>query len=145
MNELKQIEELTGMNTVSCSCDKCVKMCKTATCIGTPSDILKLLAHGYRNSLFKTVWAAGLRYGIPPIEMVQLEFDPVKRQCVMLDEHGRCKLHDLGLKPTEGRLADCRVTEMPKGKFPPNWVVALMWESPSQINTVRLIDMAMEK
>lgn len=144
MNELQQIIELTGMAPVECHCQTCQDMCKRTPCLGTPTDILNLLAAGYRDKLIVTMWSACVEYGIPTIEMVQLKTDPNTGHCVMF-ENGRCKLHSLGLKPTEGKLADCRVKEMKAGKIPPSIVTALMWESPSQMKTIHLVEMAMGK
>lgn len=143
--EQEQIEELAGMKELSCSCDKCVKMCKTAPCLGTPSEILRLINAGHKANIVGTLFVAGLKYGIPPIDMIQLEYDEDKRQCVMLTDEGKCSLHDSGLKPLEGKLADCRITAMPPGKFPPAWCVAFTWTFPANRNIIRLIRKALEK
>lgn len=126
MTELEIIEQHTGMKVNSCTCDKCVKMCKTAPCLGTPQDILNLFEAGYGDYIHKTTWRAGKPYGFPDIQMFQIRFDNDRHQCPLL-ENSRCMLHESGLKPTEGKIADCKVFELEEGKYPPAWMVALSW------------------
>lgn len=102
--ELKEIIRRTGRKPIECKCAKCRSQCFQTPCLGTPYDIVKLLLNGYHESLIHTVWAVGMVVGsgIPPVEMIQLEQG--KSGCVLFKD-GLCPLHDLGLKPTEGRLS----------------------------------------
>lgn len=95
---------LDKLTPVSCSCDKCVNICRTAPCIGTREDILKLVKSGYGNRLFPTVLAAPIvltMFG-KPVSIVASKFENGK--CTFLTEENKCELHDIGLKPTEGKI-----------------------------------------
>lgn len=102
MDSRMQIMAKTGKRITECTCSSCKQMCSRQVCIGTPDDILKIAEAGYAHLLVPTTWAAGIYAGIPPIQMVQLS--PGANGCCMF-ENGLCKLHDKGLKPTEGVLA----------------------------------------
>jgi len=84
-----------------CACEKCKQMCKNSPCFGTPDDILKLIAAGYKDKLAESIWLDQQWEGIWPVVA------PIKTNsgCIFLTDTGLCKLHDLGLKPTEGRIA----------------------------------------
>lgn len=74
--------------------------------MGTPSDIEKLKAAGYADRIYPTVWLAGIAMGIInfPIEMEQPLYDTARGCCTFFKD-GLCELHELGLKPTEGKLS----------------------------------------
>jgi hypothetical protein len=139
MTELEKIETLSGLNNHSCSCGQCVNMCKTAPCIGTPQDILNIINAGYRDKVALTQWRAGVKYGLPELHMVAPIYDDQRGACVFLNKWGLCDLHDRGLKPTEGKLANCKVDRVAPGKYPPAWIVAALWDSPGEAKTISLI------
>jgi hypothetical protein len=146
MTDIEMIEHYSGMKPVSCSCNTCVDMCKRSVCLGTPQDILNLINNGYIDKLEESLWTAGLKRGFPVIEMVQLIYDEEKKRCVMLDENGKCKLHNLGLKPMEGKYADCKITQLEDGKSPPGYIAAVMWtDFHESSKTIKLINKAIEK
>ena len=91
-----------------CSCQKCQNMCKTP-CIGTPIEMGAISKSGFRDRLAITGWAAGIALGTHDkiITIVAPLYDE-KRDCCTFFKNGKCELHDLGLKPTEGRFADCK-------------------------------------
>lgn len=96
-----------------CSCEKCQNMCKKCPCLATPEEIDKIAAAGFADKLAHTEWAVGLQFGMPLITMVQIRAlpstdnqDGAQGQCPFYNEKGLCDLHDLGLKPMEGRLAN---------------------------------------
>jgi hypothetical protein len=100
----------------SCSCKACKGMCKKTPCLGTPSDILKIIEAGYKKEIASTYWAAGVVHGQGPIEMFQ-PFQNKNGRCVFLDCNDLCKLHDKGLKPIEGRLASHKQKGTPLAFF----------------------------
>ncbi len=102
-------------------------MCRTAPCMGTPHDILKLIEAGYQDMIRERTFTTGQQFGVMPINMWQPIYDPDQHACVFLAGN-RCKLHKSGLKPTEGKLADCKVYELKTGKMPPWLIVALTWD-----------------
>lgn len=69
-----------------------------------------LIEAGYKDKLAVTMWGVGmiigsLSYSIPMIQIVE-----TPDGCVFF-ENGLCQLHDLGLKPTEGRLSHHTIKE----------------------------------
>ena len=96
--------DLDNLTPVSCSCGTCVNMCRTAPCIGTKEDIIKLSKAGYAKRLAPTTLVAPIIFQLfgRPITIIGAKFD---KQCTFLTEDNKCELHDKGLKPTEGKLA----------------------------------------
>jgi len=80
-------------------------MCKTP-CIGTPLEMGKISVAGFRDRLSETFWAYGKLVGTHDkfIKIIAPTYDE-KRECCTFFKNGKCELHDLGLKPTEGRYA----------------------------------------
>ena len=113
-----------------CACDACKKMCKTQPCIGTPEDIYKIVDAGFGEKLCPTTWLTGMATGTyhRPVRMLQpkaLE----DGSCAFLDENNMCTLHDLGLKPTEGRqsLHSDRLKSIKEFKESANYLTAMSW------------------
>lgn len=103
-NILKKIIRKTGRKPIECKCEECKKQCRTP-CLGTPYDIKNLIDAGYKDYLMATGWAVGLvlgrlNYAIPMVQAIQKD----DGWCIFY-ENGLCKLHNLNLKPTEGRLS----------------------------------------
>ena len=103
-SSLQKIIRRTGRKPIECKCQECKKQCRTP-CLGTPQDILKLVEAGYKDKLMPTHWAVGLvlgklSYTIPMIQAIQTD----EGWCIF-HKDGLCSLHELGLKPTEGRLS----------------------------------------
>ena len=99
----EKISRATGRYPVSCNCPLCRQQCLTP-CLGTPQDIWRLIEAGYGSKLRLTYWAVGMLVGelsfpIPMVQALQTQHG-----CVFW-ENGLCRLHDAGLKPTEGRLS----------------------------------------
>lgn len=120
MNEDEEKIDLAKMPSVDCptgGCDRCVQMCSNRPCWGTPEDARRLIAAGYGSRLMADYWAVA-RDGdaliiAPAIEGYESKHAPFwpRGRCTFLTPDGKCELHDLGLKPTEGRIADCREDE----------------------------------
>jgi|688.fasta_scaffold355883_3 hypothetical protein len=110
-----------------CSCDVCKNMCKTTPCLGTPEDISKIMLAGYGDKLAMTNWGTGMVVGTNDtfVEMIQPCMTP--SGCAYLDEKGLCTLHDLGLKPTEGKLANHSEKPVNDFKETINYKVAMSW------------------
>ena len=47
MTEHENIKKETFSSENSCSCNECKKMCTVAPCMGTPSDILRIINNGF--------------------------------------------------------------------------------------------------
>lgn len=83
----------------SCQCNICKSMCKHAACIGSPSDIRKISNAGFKDHLEP----ACVKIDDKPHYLIVPKEN--EKGCVFLTEKGLCMLHDLGMKPEEGRLA----------------------------------------
>ncbi|WP_462353883.1 hypothetical protein [Alistipes timonensis] len=126
MSALERIMRATGRKPINCKCKICQSFCQTP-CLGTPEDILRLFDAGYGDKLKLTYWGVGMLYGMLnyPILMVQLSHQPTG--CVLF-RNGLCELHELGLKPTEGRLAHHILTsENLSFRKSLSWNVAREW------------------
>lgn len=117
----------SGVEPSECSCNSCLNMCRQTPCLGTPLDIHNLIEAGYGDRLSETVWVAGLRYGVPPVAMIQSEFDEGRGCCTFLTDFGLCELHEIGLKPTEGKLATCNPKISITPSNAPAFIIAKMW------------------
>lgn len=131
MTEQEYIIDKSDSTINECACNTCQNMCKKAACIGTPDDMMKLIDAGYTDRLDLYNWAGAIKHGIPIVENVVIPiFDKEKGCCTFFTEDGKCELHDLGLKPLEGKLADCKRTEIAADKIPPAIMVAWSWKNP---------------
>lgn len=142
MTEQEKIEFYSDRQQVQCACDECKQMCKTMSCLPTPSEALAIVDHGFLDKLQPVNWNAGAKHGFPMTELYMPKFDAEKGCCVFFTDDGLCQLHDLGLKPTEGRLANCKSESVPADKFPLAYVVAGTWRSPENVYSIAMIDLA---
>ncbi len=122
------IEIITKEKENSCNCDICKNMCKTVPCLGTPKDISLIFLAGLGNKLTKTGWAVGLIAGTHDhiINMIQPKFE--NGRCAFLNEKDLCQLHDLNLKPTEGKLSNHNNDVVEKLEETVNFQIANMWD-----------------
>lgn len=98
----------------NCSCNQCKLMCYVSPCFPTPQDVDNLIRAGFEQNLKPTAYInldTLQRYDLiaPDSEQI-ITIDKngnniVLNKCVFLDDNNLCKLHDLGLKPIEGKLA----------------------------------------
>ncbi len=107
---LQRVIRKSGRKPIACKCAQCKDQCRTP-CLGTPEDILRLIKAGYGDKLKPTLWYVGvvlgrLKYPIPMIQAVQTD----EGWCIFRNDDGLCSLHDLGLKPTEGKLSHHSIT-----------------------------------
>lgn len=122
------------------ACPVCVEMCQRKPCWPTPIEALALIQAGYGDKLMVERWN-GSRYDDANADIMLLspavyrfEGDPTGRwrlgRCTFLTPEGKCSLHDLGLKPVEGRLAQCGEIDT-EGEEPSHHeLVAATWNSP---------------
>jgi hypothetical protein len=106
----ERVKRRTGKKQTSCSCEKCKSQCNIP-CLGTPEDIFKLIAAGYENRLMEADWDAGRIMGVTDkrYRIISPLYDDKKKSCTFLT-NGLCELHNLGLKPTEGKLSHHSMT-----------------------------------
>lgn len=110
-----------------------------APCLGTPEDIEKIIDAGYGERIMSTAWGAGIMMGVnnQVIEMYQAE--QRSSGCTFFKD-GLCELHDLGLKPTEGKLSHHSITTENTVKTKGlSWNVAKEWLDPINAPTIARI------
>lgn len=99
-------------------------MCRRP-CWGTPEDIEKIMDAGYSHRLMSEFWANAkegqidIDFPAPAIKGYEGKKSPFwpksDEGCTFWNEDGLCDLHDLGLKPIEGRLANCKSEDNMQG------------------------------
>ena len=100
------------LNEVGCTCKKCVESCKTYACLPTPQEAEALIAAGYGDRMMLDTRPSDSEPKIriltllPAMKGFERRISPMQlgaSDCVFL-KNERCILHDLGLKPFEGRF-----------------------------------------
>jgi hypothetical protein len=108
------------MKPIQCRCPKCVSMCAHSACVPTPQEAQALIRAGYakRMAIYQPFIGSSEQAVIGPA-VVGAEGGTRQRtegRCTFHTADGKCELHDLGLKPLEGRIAhhsrDWRVVRM---------------------------------
>lgn len=136
--ETDVIKLLSGTTENQCSCKDCVNMCYRCPCLGTPTDILKIMEAGHTDKIILTDWAAAVAAGFPVITMFQIKHE-TGTACVFL-KNDLCSLHDKGLKPTEGKLAShTGIDKIIKNKIPAGLAIASTWLLPGNTKTIKTI------
>ena len=107
---LQRIMRKTGRRPIECKCQKCKQQCKTP-CLGTPEDILRLIKAGYKERLAITHWWVGIARGKLDFPVIMIQARQEENGYCTFFHDGLCELHDLGLKPTEGRLSHHSITK----------------------------------
>ena len=90
-----------------CSCEKCSQMCH-APCCGTPEDMKKLIDNGYAKRLMYDDLPGGnnmLKPALKGYEGEKAPWSTSSRFGCTFWKDGKCELHSLGLKPSQGRFA----------------------------------------
>ena len=126
-SERSHIIRKTGRFPKECKCKLCKQQCHTP-CLGTPSDILKLMNAGYSDKLSFTDWKAGIVMGCTDHVVTMVQATVNGDWCIFYHD-GLCELHDKGLKPTEGVLSHHSIKiDNWKPKKSISWNVAKTWE-----------------
>lgn len=107
---LQKIVRKTGRKPSACRCEACRNQCRTP-CLGTPDDILRLIEAGYGDKLAVTYWLVGMVLGRLAYPIVMVQAITTGDGWCVFHHNGLCELHDLGLKPTEGRLSHHSITK----------------------------------
>ena len=113
---MQSTKSLHEKKSSECKCDTCVGMCKTRPCWPTPSEAKAIMDAGLGHKMWMDYWAGGfdknsdtmiIGPAVKGKEGMPASFAP-DGECSFLTENGLCELHDKGLKPIEGRLANCQ-------------------------------------
>jgi hypothetical protein len=109
MNTQDYIDKL-GVVPSECSCNRCQLMC-TAPCCGSVEDFEKLIDAGYSNRIMlddlPSVPDVGdfLKPALKGYEGKKAPWHTRSEEGCTFWKEGKCELHDLGLKPIQGRIA----------------------------------------
>lgn len=122
----KGMEYLNSVDTPVCTgCKNGVKMCHHVPCLGTVDDIEKIMDAGLSGSLMLDYWVGkpsymdedrsnpfeeDIMYLVPAIKGKEGQKAPFARHgtCTLL-MNNMCSIHDLNLKPVQGRMACCKI------------------------------------
>ena len=90
-----------------CDCERCSSMCQ-APCCGTPADMKALMDAGYGKRVMFDNLPGGNDMLKPALKGHEGKIAPWEvhsiKGCTFWKK-GKCELHSLGLKPTQGKLA----------------------------------------
>ncbi len=96
-----------------CDCKSCQNSCQ-APCCGTPSDLMNLMEAGYAGRLMLDDWPDGNVMLKPALKGYEGSYAPWETRTVegcTFWKEGKCELHELKLKPTQGKLYLHSLTE----------------------------------
>jgi len=89
----------------ACSCEDCRFMCRVP-CWPFPHEAVRLIRRGYGQRLRTMQWHLNEEKSARILRPLFTGGDLDDARCVLQDpETGLCELHDLGMKPFEGRIA----------------------------------------
>ncbi len=124
-----------------CTCAQCKELCRRP-CWPTPAEAKRLLAAGHGQELMLAWWEdARVRGGYimvlcPAVQGHAGFYAPhpedweqygAERRCIMQTPEGLCRLHDVALKPLEGRLASgCALYQGARVRR----AIAALWATP---------------
>lgn len=111
-NTLRKIQRKTGKKVSFCKCNRCKTQC-FHPCLPTPEDVEKLINNGFGDKLMLIDWTGALNAGWlnKSVLMITPKLKSDDSSCIFF-ENGLCQLHDLGLKPTEGKLSHHSTTQL---------------------------------
>lgn len=145
------IKDLKDISTITCTgCSKGISMCKTFPCRGTPEEIQKLIDAGYVDKLQIDYWIGNpdstitgnpfpkdvfyLRPAVLGQEKTKAGFSRKRGNCTFLTTEEKCGLHDLGLKPTEGKISCCKDNTLPTQEL--NHMIIHTWDTEEGRNLI---------
>jgi hypothetical protein len=101
------------VNESSCTCQECVDMCKTYSCLPTPQEAQRMIDAGFGKKMMLDTRPAVSHPDIkistllPAMVGYERKLSPMEigiSSCIFLVCE-RCQLHAVGMKPLEGRVA----------------------------------------
>ena len=85
-----------------------------ATCCGTPEDMQRLINAGYGRRLMYDDLPGGedmIKPALKGFEGNKSGWDVASKEGCTFWKDGKCELHDLGLKPSQGKLSHHSLTQ----------------------------------
>lgn len=100
--------KIDGYEANNCSCMACKTMCLSSPCFPTPEEVVRLDKMGFGSDLMFTMFMNPETKEIYALVAPRSteKMGGIINQCTFHNAQGLCDLHELGLKPTEGRLAN---------------------------------------
>jgi len=89
------------MTPITCACPACQSMCRRSVCIPTP-DEARVLIRRYPQRMARY---PNQNVIAPRTVGGAAEAADTAGRCTFHTDDGRCELHEVGLKPFEGRMA----------------------------------------
>lgn len=102
--------DISKSKITECSCEKCQSMCH-APCCGSVEDFEKLIESGYADRLMyddiDDISNSGkmLKPALKGYEGKKTPWETSSKKGCTFWKKGKCELHNLGLKPIQGKLA----------------------------------------
>lgn len=142
---MKTALDVGKLPDTDCGCQRCVDMCRSRPCWGTPADIRPLIEDGHAHLLMCDYWAASEESDYEEFSIIspavvgyggeRAPFWP-GGLCGCLTEDGRCLLRELGYYLTKARKTDhsddlVRFADL-------HWSVAATWNTPEGCEVVKL-------
>jgi len=132
---------LADIPETSCSCDTCKKMCDRP-CWPTPEEVEELVKKGFGKRLMLDWWQRCFSDDIMLVSPALIGFEqrmapslhPIGG-CTFQNSDGLCELHQIGLKPIEGRLASCK---RQNNGYDLHKAVSELWDSDKGREVVKL-------
>lgn len=125
----------------ACDCEDCRSMCTHTPCWPSPREAERLIRQGYAGALMLSEGdaAGGFAVVSPAIIGHGGRKAPAVPEgtCVFFTAERRCALHDLGLKPIEGRLAACPGASRP-APADLHHRIAVLWKTKRGRRTIEL-------
>ena len=92
----------------ACSCNTCKAMCRSSPCFPTPQEAITLIEKGYQDKMQLSIYIDPVT--TRPYAAITGAF--TDEGCAFQSKTtGLCELHEPGLKPLEGRLANHRYAD----------------------------------
>jgi|JI7StandDraft_1071085.scaffolds.fasta_scaffold18917_4 hypothetical protein len=123
-----------------CDCEMCSSMCH-GPCSGTPEDMEKLIDRGFGNRLSYDDWEPKpyiLKPSLKGYEGKKQPWHTRSEEGCTFWKDGKCELHNLGLKPTQGKL-ERHDSTIEQSKEIQNMIIE-SWDEENE-NVKRVIDL----
>lgn len=126
------------LHTNECQCELCISMCMTSPCIPTPSEAAKIEIR-FPGTIIPTI------IGSPETGETDIVMAPKGDrfffkgrqmcQCHFLTEEGKCRLHELKMKPIEGRMMHHEIA--PLSRPLRQLIIKKFWRTPEALETIK--------
>lgn len=149
MDDRDKIERILHLLALGAETSEAPELCREAPCLGTPSDIARLIRAGYGGMLCRGL-VVGIIHesnekGIREHRLPMVQLRRAEGTCVMC-RRGECLLRSQGLVPAQGRIYAAFGELLDDGirKLVTMRIVSA-WADPANMETVRFCTESLEK